>query len=74
MFETVTNTNSGSVITHGIVPVSHVSGFTTGDDIYLSSATGQLTATAPTSGVVVYIGKYNTGKLYLDIRHIATYV
>lgn len=72
MFETVSNGNSGSIVTSGIVPTGKVSGFTSGDSIYLDSSNGALTNTAPTSGVIVYIGKYQNGKVYLNIHHIIT--
>lgn len=67
MFETIITGNSGKIVTHGIVPAGKVSGFISGDEIYLDSSNGQLTNIPPLSGVIVYIGKYNNGKVYLNI-------
>lgn len=73
MFETVADHGSGKIVTSGVVPTGHVSGFTSGDEVYLDTASGAVTATIPTTGVVVYIGKYNDGKLYLNIRREYSY-
>ena len=72
MFETLATGNSGDIVTHGVIPTGHVSGFSSGDNIYLSSSNGTLTNIPPSSGIVVFIGKYNNGKVYLNIKHIVT--
>jgi hypothetical protein len=47
----------GCIITRGIVRGWNTSGFTAGDDLYLTDTAGQYTTTKPTSGRVIFVGK-----------------
>ena len=61
--ETITNTNTGNVVIYGELTAYNTTGFTTGDNLFVSTTAGVLTNSAPTgeSSLIQKIGKVIKG-------------